>query len=86
VPERKEQLADTSNETLEEIRELQALERTKRAEPISTTGFHELAERVTEKSRQIMRNVSRQEVLGNESRTGEESINDIDQRDRQDSA
>ena len=78
----KDKLARSSNEMLEMVSELKDLERRKRAEPISSPAFHDLAEQVTEKTRDIMRSVIKQEDLGNQTARGDASINDVDGDDQ----
>ena len=77
----KDELARSSNEMLDMVNELKALERRKREEPISSPAFHELAEQVTNKTRDIMRSVIRQEDLGNQTERSSASIEDIDGED-----
>ena len=74
----KDELARSSNEMLEMVSELKELERRKREEPISSPAFHELAEQVTDKTRDIMRSVIKQEDLGNQTPRGDSSIDDVD--------
>ena len=77
----KDELARSSNEMLDMVNELKALERRKREEPISSPAFHELAEQVTNKTRDIMRSVIRQEDLGNRTERTSTSIEDLDGED-----
>jgi hypothetical protein len=79
VDDKKRALSDRSNEILEEIEELRELEDSKRTVPISTPGFHRLAERITEQSRRIFRMANDQERLGDSTETGDVSINDVDE-------
>ena len=78
----KHNLTEQSNRLLERIRGLRRLEETKRTEPVSSPRFHELAEEVTNESRRIMFAAANEENLGNESSAGDESIDDIDDRDQ----
>ena len=77
----KDELARSSNEMLEMVSELKDLERRKREQPISSPAFHELAEQVTDKTRDIMRSVIKQEDLGNQTERGSVSIDDVDEGD-----
>jgi len=82
MPERvKHNLTEQSNRLLERIRGLRHLEEMKRTEPVSSPRFHQLAEDVTDESRRIMFGAANEERLGNESSAGDESIDDIDERD-----
>jgi hypothetical protein len=74
---KKKKLAKSSDEFLSEVRELHELEDQKRKQPISTGRYHELAESVTEKSREIMYRARLQEDLGDDTDTGDASIQDI---------
>lgn len=73
----KRQLAKSSNQFLDDVRDLRELEEEKRTEPISTPRFHELAEKIIDKSRAIMNRAILQEDLGDDTETGELSIDDI---------
>ena len=73
----KQKLTKTSNEFLGEVRELRQLEEQKRKEPLSTDRFHELAETITDKSRSIIWTAVLQEDLGNQTETGDVSIEDV---------
>lgn len=79
----KHELTNRSSQLLAEIQDLKRLEQAKRVEPISSPRFHDLAERVTDRSREIMRDAATQEAVGNATTTGPESIEDIDRADDQ---
>jgi hypothetical protein len=77
----KRALANRSNRLLKALRHLQDTEKRKRDEPISTPEFHRLADDVDKTSRQIFSLARDQEQLGDASKRGEETINDIDRGD-----
>lgn len=78
----KRPLANRSNKLLEALRHLRDTEKRKREQPISSPGFHELADEVDRTSRRIFSLGREQERLGNESPRGLESINDVDEASR----
>jgi hypothetical protein len=66
VEERDEQhLRRDSDALLDEIDELKAMESTKRQHEISSPEFHDLADRVTDKSRHIFAIAADERVTGN---------------------
>jgi hypothetical protein len=71
-------LTDTSDQMLVELAHLKSTEALKRREPISTPAFHALEDEVYLSSRRIYANAMQQDKLGQESETGEVSIDDID--------
>jgi hypothetical protein len=73
----KRELADESARTADAIDELPAMEAEKRTRPISTPGFHRLAEDITAKSREVFRIASIEERKGDESPRGAETIDDV---------
>jgi len=77
VADEKRKLVRSSNEFVDDVRGLRQMEAEKRKEPISTERFHELAEDITEKSRDIMQRAVFQEDLGNHAPTGDVSIDDL---------
>lgn len=82
----KRALSDESSRILDAIDDLRDMEREKRTRPISTPGFHRLAEDITEKSREVFRIAVEQERTGDESPRGEETIEDIDRSRQSDPA
>lgn len=61
-----EHVRDVSDRLLQELDELKALERHKRQHEISTPPFHELADAVADKSREIFATASEEQVTGDE--------------------
>ena len=59
----KQEIARNSDELLDDVKQLRALEEEKRREPISSPGFHVIAEEITARSREIMKTALRQEEL-----------------------
>jgi len=74
--EQRDRIADTSDELMERLTILKALESQKRRDPMSTPRFHELANEVTEVSRDIFSLALREEHEGND--LGEPSPSTID--------
>lgn len=72
----RERLSATSKKFLDSIDELHELEGQKRNAAISTPEFHELAGRITDKTREVFRLTTLQETLGDAIETGEVTIND----------
>jgi len=77
VSDPKRRIAKTSEELMQDIEILRDLERQKRREPISTPRFHELAEDVTTKSREVMNTSLEEEALGDAAERGDETIDDL---------
>jgi hypothetical protein len=75
----KRELADESARILGAIEELREMETEKRSRPISTPGFHRLAEDITAKSREVFHIASVEERKGDESPRGDETIDDVAQ-------
>jgi hypothetical protein len=69
VHDREDELAEDSERLLGEVEDLQRLESEKRREPISSPRFHELADAVAAKAREIMYRASRGERTGDAART-----------------
>jgi len=63
---RRHEVADTSDRLMERLTTLKAIEAEKRQDPMSTPHFHELAEEVTQISRDIF------SLALNEERTGDD--------------
>ena len=82
MAEQKRELTERSNRLLEALRHLRDTEKRKRDEPISSPRFHELADDADRTSRRIFTLARDQERIGDETPRGEETINDIDRRDR----
>ena len=72
-------LTDKSNQILKAVEELHTMEERKRTEQISSPPFHELAEDIREKSREIFRIATVQEELGDQADRNGESIEDLDE-------
>jgi hypothetical protein len=73
----KRKLADRSGDMLGELAHLKETEELKRREPISTGPFHELADEVSASSRRVYKLGAELEKLGDESATGEVTIEDV---------
>jgi hypothetical protein len=73
----KRELADESALLLGAIDQLHDMEAEKRTRPISTPGFHRLAEEITVKSRDVFRVATEEERKGDESPRGDETIDDV---------
>jgi hypothetical protein len=73
----KVELTGRSAEILNAIDDLHDMEVRKRERPISTPEFHDLAEDITAKSREVFRIAVEQEDVGEEAPSGDESINDV---------
>jgi hypothetical protein len=61
---RRERLRDDSDELMEAVTEIRELEREKRGEEMSTPRFHELAEDIADKSRQVFRLATDEQAQG----------------------
>jgi uncharacterized protein with von Willebrand factor type A (vWA) domain len=77
----RKRLSATSRKFLESIDELRDLEERKRNELISTPAFHELAEKIKEKSREVFRVTAVQESLGDELETTATTLNEVEAED-----
>lgn len=75
----KDELAETSDELLAELKHLRETEAQRRQEPISTDPFHELADEVTRSSERVYRMARHQESIGDEIPTGDVTIEDVEQ-------
>lgn len=73
----KRELADRSDDMLDELAHLKETEELKRREPISTGPFHELADEVSASSERVYRLGGELEKLGDESETGKATIEDV---------
>jgi len=82
VSHAKRALAGKSDEMLEALRELKAMEARKRREPISTPMFHMLADDVSAQSRRIFRLAIQGDELGDASERGVGTIDDIARDDK----
>jgi hypothetical protein len=78
VEARKHDLGDHSNEILKAVDELRSMEQEKRHEDISTPPFHELADAIKDKSREIFRIADEQRQIGESIPTNPESIDDVE--------
>lgn len=67
-----------SKRLIQSVDELRALEQKKREEPISTPGFHELADAIVTKARDVFRMTTIEEELGDRVDTGEVTLNEVD--------
>lgn len=74
----KRELAERSDDMLDELAHLKDAELRKREEPISTPPFHALEEEVSASSRRIFKLGAEEAELGRASTTGDESILDIE--------
>lgn len=79
-----ERLPAESETLLKKVRELRETEQRKRAAPISSDEFHELAREVTRKSNEIMYRASLEEAVGDETDSSTESIDDVEERQETD--
>jgi hypothetical protein len=70
-------LSDESRILLERIDELHELEKEKRTKPISTAAFHDLADTIKAKARDIFRITTVQERVGDRIETGTVTLNDV---------
>jgi hypothetical protein len=77
-------LTDHSNRILQAVEELHQMENEKREETISTPPFHELADEIREKSREIFRIASEQQDLGEQADQTGDSINDVAESEERD--
>ncbi len=75
----KDELAETSDELLAELKHLRETEAQRRQEPISTDPFHALADEVTRSSERVYRMARHQESIGDEIPTGDVTIEDVEQ-------
>jgi hypothetical protein len=80
VADPKRDVTRDSNDLLQQVDELRKIESAKRREPISSDRFHQLAEQVTALSRRIMTGAWREEVDGNRTERGDETIDDVSGR------
>jgi len=72
-------LRNDSDDLLAELNELRALEAQKRNREISSPEFHELADAIEEKSREIFRTAADERYVGNEAdRHRGTTINDLE--------
>lgn len=65
-PEEQRALRTHSDRLIEELEAIKALELEKRGHEISSPGFHELADAIAEKSREIFRLAAEERFVGNE--------------------
>ena len=77
MADEKRKLVKTSDEFVEEVRELRRLEEEKRTVPIASGRFRELAETIVRKSREIMQRSILQEDLGDHAAPDQRSIEDV---------
>ena len=81
MPDRKQQLSRASESLLRRLADLRMTEQRKRKTAISSPEFHELAEEVARKSRDLMRNAEDQEAIGDETERTGETIDDVARRE-----
>ena len=74
----KTELAKRSDELLEAIRRLKDTEQRKRQEPISSDGFHRLANEVDALSHEVFSIARDQRDIGDETPPASESIDDVE--------
>jgi hypothetical protein len=67
---------------LERIDELHDLEEQKRTEPISTPAFHDLADTIKAKAREIFRITTIEEHVGDQIDTGSVTLDDVEAAER----
>ncbi len=73
-----DELARDSDALLGKVADLRRLETAKRREPVSSPRFHELAEAVTAKAREIMYGAQAEELAGNRTERSSTSIDDVE--------
>lgn len=78
----KDRLPEASDDLLSKVADLRETERRRREQPISSPEFHDLETEITRKSHDIMYAARREEAIGNDTETGDESIEDVDDRRR----
>jgi small-conductance mechanosensitive channel len=71
-------LRDNSDRLLAEVREIQAMEREKRSQEVSTPEFHDLSDSIVDKSREVFRIAAEEQDTGEamEHRPGR-TVNDL---------
>jgi hypothetical protein len=74
---RKKRILSSSNKVLESIGELKDLERRKRREKVSTRPYHQLADDVEAKSREIFRAARDETATAYEMESGSPSIDEL---------
>lgn len=79
----KEQLRMESDELMEAVEDVRSLERRRRTEAISTPQFHELGDRILERSRDVFRVAQDEESTGNSVETSDVTIEDVAAEPRQ---
>jgi hypothetical protein len=79
--ERVEDLAETSDDILENVERLRGLEKERRRETISTPHFHQLAGEIEVVSKAIFRSTVRETTLADTIDTTETTIEDVSPRD-----
>jgi hypothetical protein len=77
MADERRRLVKSSDELLHDVDVLKDMERQKRREPISSPGFHDLADEIVEKSREVMHSSLEQEELGDEADRGDDTIDDV---------
>jgi hypothetical protein len=73
----KEQLRQESDDLMEAVDDVRRLERRRRTEAISTPRFHELGDRIEERSRDVFRLAQAEESTGNNIETSDVTIEDV---------
>ena len=76
----KQRLENMSDRLMAEADAVKHLEAEKRAHPISTPEFHELADKIVDHARRVFRLADGEEETGDEIPTGRETIDDVARR------
>ena len=77
APDGSQRVRDDSDSLLDALNDLKSTELRKRQEDISTPPFHELAEEVEDKSREVFQIAAEQTRDGNRVRTSDVSVNEV---------
>jgi hypothetical protein len=73
----RQRLGDASDDLLDAVDDLRAMERQKRSETISSPPFHRLAEAIEAKSREIFRTAGRERSLGDRADHVELTVDEV---------
>lgn len=71
------ELPEASSRLLAELERVHELERTKRTKPVSSPEFHELADEILDRSRQVFRYADHEEEIGDRTNPGDDTIDDV---------
>lgn len=72
-----ERIRDDSDELLQALDDMKAMEKEKRNEDISTPPFHELADAVEDQAKRVFRMAQGEELDGDRAPTSDVSINEV---------